>query len=48
MITLYADLVELGLRVLENPQPGEIAIPAFLREQVRQELIRRGFITEPV
>lgn len=42
MVTLYADLVQLGLRVLENPQPGEIAVPTFLKEQVRQELIKRG------
>lgn len=44
MVTLYADLVEFGLRVLENPEPGKIAVPTFLREQVRQELISRGVI----
>ncbi|SEM12470.1 hypothetical protein SAMN04487786_1079 [Paenisporosarcina quisquiliarum] len=44
MITLYADLVELGLRVLENPIEGEIAVPSFLREGVRTELKKRGVI----
>ena len=44
MITLYADLVELGLRVLENPSEGEIAVPAFLREGVRAELVKRKVI----
>lgn len=44
MVTLYADLVDLGLRVLENPSEGEIAVPAFLRENVRQELAKRGTI----
>lgn len=44
MVILYADLVELGLRVLENPNEGEIAVPAFLREDVRKELIKRGVI----
>lgn len=42
MVILYVDLVELGLRVLENPKEGEIAVPAFLREQVRAELVKRG------
>ncbi|WP_172797632.1 CD1375 family protein [Cytobacillus solani] len=42
MIILYADLVELGLRVLENPQPGEIAVPAFLRADVKKELEKRA------
>ena len=41
MVALYADLVEAGLRVLENPKEGEIAVPAFLREKVRQELADR-------
>lgn len=44
MVTLYADLVELGLRVLENPSEGEIAVPVFLREGVRTELVKRGVI----
>lgn len=44
MVALYADLVGLGLRVLENPKEGEIAVPLFLREDVRKELIKRGFI----
>lgn len=44
MVTLYADLVELGLRVLENPSEGEIAVPSFLRETVRTELVKRGTI----
>lgn len=42
MVKLYADLVEWGMRVLENPQEGEIAVPLFLREDVRTELIKRG------
>ncbi|MBY0122141.1 CD1375 family protein [Bacillus sp. S/N-304-OC-R1] len=42
MVTLYADLVELGLRVLENPKPGEIAVPAFLKADVKKELDRRA------
>lgn len=44
MVTLYADLVELGLRVLDNPGQGEIAVPAFLKADVKQELIRRKVI----
>lgn len=44
MVALYADLIELGLRVLENPKEGEIAVPAFLREGVRDELLKRGVI----
>lgn len=46
MVMLYADLIEKGLRVLENPKEGEIAVPAFLREGVRAELIKRGYISE--
>lgn len=41
MVILYADLVELGLRVLENPEPGQIAVPSFLKIDVRKELERR-------
>lgn len=41
MVALYADLIELGLRVLENPKVGEIAVPAFLREGVRAEIKKR-------
>lgn len=41
MVTLYADLIELGLRVLDNPKAGEIAVPAFLRAQVADEIARR-------
>ncbi|MEK3974759.1 CD1375 family protein [Psychrobacillus sp. FSL K6-1267] len=44
MVTLYADLIELGLRVLENPSEGEIAVPSFLREGVRKELVKREAI----
>lgn len=47
MVALYADLVEKGLRVLENPKAGEIAVPAFLKAGVEAELIKRGFITTP-
>ncbi|WP_313803633.1 CD1375 family protein [Cytobacillus sp.] len=42
MVTLYADLVELGLRVLENPQPGQIAVPTFLNATVKKELENRA------
>lgn len=42
MVTLYADLVQLGLRVLENPKPGEIAVPAFLKAAVKKELEDRA------
>lgn len=44
MVALYADLVELGLRVLDNPREGKIAVPVFLREDVQKELIKRGVI----
>lgn len=42
MVTLYSDLVELGLRVLENPKAGEIAVPSFLKTAVKQELDKRA------
>ena len=45
MVTLYADLIKLGLRSLE-PSQGMIAVPTFLREQVREELIKREAIAE--
>lgn len=41
MVTMYADLVQLGLRSL-YPKEGKIEVPEFLREQVKQELINRG------
>lgn len=41
MVVLYADLVELGLRVLE-PVEGKIAVPNFLKDQVKAELDRRA------
>ena len=43
MAIIYANLIELGLRVLENPQEGEIAVPTVWREATRQELINRGY-----
>jgi hypothetical protein len=43
MVQMYADLVELGLRVLE-PEVGQVAVPSFLREAVKAELVKRGFI----
>lgn len=43
LIGLYADLAQAGQRVLE-PEDGKILVPAFLREQVRQELVARGVI----
>lgn len=46
MVDLYADLVERGLRVLENPKAGEIAVPAFLKVEVEKKLIARGFLTK--
>ncbi len=39
MVKVYADLIEQGLRELEQ-------VPTLWREGVRQELITRGFITE--
>lgn len=42
MAELYADLIELGLRVFENPKNDEIEVPLFLKERVREELIKRG------
>ncbi len=41
MVSMYADLVELGFRTLES-EPGKIAVPVFLRDDVRAELQRRG------
>jgi hypothetical protein len=40
MVVLYADLVSLGLRTLD-PEPGKIAVPTFLRNDVEAELERR-------
>lgn len=40
MVELYADLVELGLRVLE-PADGKIAVPTFLHDKVKAELDKR-------
>lgn len=39
MVKVYADLIIKGEKTLEE-------VPLRLREQVRQELIRRGFIDE--
>lgn len=43
MVKIYADLVELGYRTLEEKE-GIIQVPSFYREDVRKELINRGFI----
>ncbi|WP_419392872.1 CD1375 family protein [Cytobacillus praedii] len=42
MVTLYADLVLLGIRVLENSEPGQIAVPTFLKAAVKKELEDRA------
>lgn len=47
MVALYADLVEKGLRVLENPKAGEIAVPAFLKAGVEAELAKRAAANAP-
>ncbi|WP_164917272.1 CD1375 family protein [Clostridium sp. JN-9] len=44
MVELYADLIQLGLRVLE-PETGKIAVPAFLRDAVKAELDKRSQVT---
>lgn len=41
MVNLYADLVEKGLRALDENTEGIILVPLFLREQVRIEVNRR-------
>ena len=41
MVNLYADLVEKGLRALDENEEGIILVPLFLREQVRVEVNRR-------
>jgi len=43
MAVIYANLIELGLRVLENPLNNEIAVPNIWKEATREELIKRGY-----
>lgn len=41
MVNLYADLVQSGVRALDENTNGIILVPAFLREKVRAEVSRR-------
>jgi len=43
MAVIYANLIELNLRVLEDPKDNEIAVPAIFKEATRIELIKRGY-----
>ncbi len=45
MVNLYADLVEKGLRALDENTEGIVLVPVFLREQVRAEINRRKMET---
>lgn len=38
---VYADLVTLGLRMMEENKKGIILVPKFLRVKVAEELDRR-------
>lgn len=48
MIQIYADLVELGLRSLEENDKGVIQVPVFLKEKVVNELERRKELTKTI
>lgn len=41
MVNLYVDLVEQGVRALDENSEGIILVPAFIREKVRAEIARR-------
>ena len=41
MVTLYVDLVELGLRALETNVDNIPLVPAFLKDKVKMELEKR-------
>lgn len=43
MVELYADLVQLKLRALDENDKGIVLVPAFLKEKVRLELKKREF-----
>lgn len=45
MVSIYADLVELGLRTLSEERSNEtgvVLVPLLYREKVKAELERRG------
>lgn len=45
MVSIYADLVELGLRTLEpekSQETGIVLVPSLYREKVQLELTKRG------
>jgi len=45
MVSIYADLVELGLRTLspeKSQETGIILVPTLYREKVQAELTKRG------
>jgi hypothetical protein len=46
IVKMYADLVEQGLRALEENDQGITVVPLKYRAEVRAELISRGFITQ--
>lgn len=41
MVNMYADLVQAGVRALDENTNGIILVPSFLREKVRIEVARR-------
>lgn len=45
MVTIYTDLVELGLRTVDaekSTQTGVILVPTLYRDKVKLELTKRG------
>lgn len=45
MVSIYADLVELGLRTLDaekSKETGIVLVPSLYREKVQAELEKRG------
>ena len=44
MVKIYADLVEAGIRTLEQVDASTVkVVPLSLKEEVRKELIVRGY-----
>lgn len=41
MVQVYADLVELGFRALEENSQGIILVPMYLRDKVKTEIEKR-------
>jgi hypothetical protein len=41
VVQVYADLVELGLRSLQENDAGTILVPVFLKEKVKEEIEKR-------